>query len=74
MSSKKANIKPRAVKGDFSCNILRIEKQLKKKEKSSLLNLLGLELRILMLRGTCLSNQATKTFTGVLALLLEYIV
>ena len=68
-------MKPRAVKGDFSCNILRIEKQLKKKkEKSSLLNLLGLELRILMLRGTCLSNQATKTFTGVLALLLEYIV
>ena len=33
MSSKKANIKPRAVKGDFSCNILRIEKQLKKKKR-----------------------------------------
>lgn len=66
-------MKPRAVKGDFSCNILRIEKQFKKKkEKSSLLNLLGLELRILTLRGTCLSNQATKAFTG-LALLLEYI-
>lgn len=26
-------MKPRAVKGDFSCNILRIEKQLKKKKK-----------------------------------------
>ena len=66
-------MKPRAVKGDFSSNILRIEKHKKKKEKSRLLNLLGLELRILTLRGTCLSNQATKAFTGVLALLLEYI-